>query len=229
MNFHGNNQAAAAFSRNAFDSPDLTQLHFHISFFHFQQFSSQLDYNQTCVCVRVPIQASDPDLGASGQVHYRLVNHQKLFSINASGAIRTEVPLDREVGQGDVLGSAVLQGKRDGKTVELCCPRKGQRPLLPDRGGLGRRGGPAQVQADAVRHRPGRGRQQSCVRATELQRQHPGEQPQRQGHPAAEGEWRLGGWASCHSVVVFTFSFGRQKRLKRLIACDHSQKFILVI
>lgn len=46
----------------------------------------------------VSVQATDPDLGASGQVHYRLVNHQKLFSINATGAIRTEVPLDREVG-----------------------------------------------------------------------------------------------------------------------------------
>ncbi|GLD62942.1 protocadherin-15-like protein, partial [Lates japonicus] len=42
-------------------------------------------------------QATDADLGASGQVHYRLVNHQKLFSINATGAIRTAVPLDREV------------------------------------------------------------------------------------------------------------------------------------
>uniref|UniRef100_A0A3Q3WTS8 Protocadherin-15 n=1 Tax=Mola mola TaxID=94237 RepID=A0A3Q3WTS8_MOLML len=42
------------------------------------------------------VKATDPDLGASGQVHYRLVNHQKLFSINATGAIRTEVPLDRE-------------------------------------------------------------------------------------------------------------------------------------
>ncbi|TMS22380.1 Protocadherin-15 [Larimichthys crocea] len=41
--------------------------------------------------------ATDPDLGASGEVHYRLVNHQKLFSINATGAIRTAVPLDREV------------------------------------------------------------------------------------------------------------------------------------
>uniref|UniRef100_A0A4W6E7D7 Protocadherin-15 n=1 Tax=Lates calcarifer TaxID=8187 RepID=A0A4W6E7D7_LATCA len=41
--------------------------------------------------------ATDADLGAGGQVHYRLVNHQKLFSINATGAIRTAVPLDREV------------------------------------------------------------------------------------------------------------------------------------
>ncbi|KAM8876084.1 protocadherin-15b isoform 1-T1 [Synchiropus picturatus] len=43
------------------------------------------------------VKATDPDLGASGQVHYRLVNHQKLFAINATGAIRTSVPLDREV------------------------------------------------------------------------------------------------------------------------------------
>ncbi|KAF3704406.1 Protocadherin-15 Precursor [Channa argus] len=43
------------------------------------------------------VKATDPDLGASGQVHYRLVNHLKLFAINATGAIRTAVPLDREV------------------------------------------------------------------------------------------------------------------------------------
>ncbi|XP_037610814.1 protocadherin-15-like isoform X3 [Sebastes umbrosus] len=43
------------------------------------------------------VKATDPDLGANGQVHYRLVNHQKLFSINATGAIRTTMPLDREV------------------------------------------------------------------------------------------------------------------------------------
>uniref|UniRef100_A0A3Q2QX69 Protocadherin-related 15b n=1 Tax=Fundulus heteroclitus TaxID=8078 RepID=A0A3Q2QX69_FUNHE len=43
------------------------------------------------------VMATDPDLGASGQVHYRLVNHQTLFSINASGVIRTAAPLDREV------------------------------------------------------------------------------------------------------------------------------------
>nr|XP_019938424.1 PREDICTED: protocadherin-15-like [Paralichthys olivaceus] len=43
------------------------------------------------------VKATDPDLGASGEVHYRLINHQKLFSINATGAIRTTVPLDREV------------------------------------------------------------------------------------------------------------------------------------
>ncbi|XP_063339106.1 protocadherin-15-like [Pelmatolapia mariae] len=43
------------------------------------------------------VKATDPDLGASGQVHYRLINHQGLFSINATGAITTAVPLDREV------------------------------------------------------------------------------------------------------------------------------------
>uniref|UniRef100_A0A8C3ADW4 Protocadherin-15 n=1 Tax=Cyclopterus lumpus TaxID=8103 RepID=A0A8C3ADW4_CYCLU len=43
------------------------------------------------------VKATDPDLGASGQVHYRLVNHQQLFSINATGVIRTTMPLDREV------------------------------------------------------------------------------------------------------------------------------------
>ncbi|XP_061612296.1 protocadherin-15-like [Phyllopteryx taeniolatus] len=42
------------------------------------------------------VKATDPDLGASGQVHYRIVNHQKLFSINATGAIRTMLQLDRE-------------------------------------------------------------------------------------------------------------------------------------
>uniref|UniRef100_A0A8C6SRA1 Protocadherin-15 n=1 Tax=Neogobius melanostomus TaxID=47308 RepID=A0A8C6SRA1_9GOBI len=45
------------------------------------------------------VKATDPDLGESGQVHYRLVNHQRLFSINATGAISTTVPLDRERGQ----------------------------------------------------------------------------------------------------------------------------------
>ncbi|XP_037546821.1 protocadherin-15 [Nematolebias whitei] len=45
------------------------------------------------------VKATDPDLGANGQVHYRLVNHQTLFSINASGSIWTAVPLDREVRQ----------------------------------------------------------------------------------------------------------------------------------
>ncbi|XP_068611043.1 protocadherin-15-like [Brachionichthys hirsutus] len=43
------------------------------------------------------VKATDRDLGESGQVYYRLVNHQKLFSINATGAIRTAAPLDREV------------------------------------------------------------------------------------------------------------------------------------
>ncbi|XP_077481795.1 protocadherin-15b [Stigmatopora argus] len=43
------------------------------------------------------IKATDPDMGPSGQVHYRLVNHQNLFSINSTGAIGTLLPLDREV------------------------------------------------------------------------------------------------------------------------------------
>ncbi|XP_034716720.1 protocadherin-15-like isoform X2 [Etheostoma cragini] len=43
------------------------------------------------------VKATDPDLGTSGMVHYRLINHQNLFSINATGAIRTTMPLDREV------------------------------------------------------------------------------------------------------------------------------------
>lgn len=42
------------------------------------------------------VKATDPDLGESGQVHYRLVNHHRLFSINATGAITTAAPLDRE-------------------------------------------------------------------------------------------------------------------------------------
>uniref|UniRef100_A0A3B3DZX9 Protocadherin-15 n=1 Tax=Oryzias melastigma TaxID=30732 RepID=A0A3B3DZX9_ORYME len=43
------------------------------------------------------VKATDPDLGANGQVHYQLINHQTLFSINASGFITTAAPLDREV------------------------------------------------------------------------------------------------------------------------------------
>ncbi|KAA8581557.1 hypothetical protein FQN60_003138, partial [Etheostoma spectabile] len=43
------------------------------------------------------VKATDPDLGTSGMVNYRLINHQNLFSINATGAIRTTMPLDREV------------------------------------------------------------------------------------------------------------------------------------
>uniref|UniRef100_A0A8C5A0C1 Cadherin domain-containing protein n=1 Tax=Gadus morhua TaxID=8049 RepID=A0A8C5A0C1_GADMO len=43
------------------------------------------------------VKALDPDLGSSGQVFYRLVNLQSLFSINASGAISTSAPLDREL------------------------------------------------------------------------------------------------------------------------------------
>ncbi|KAM6951588.1 LOW QUALITY PROTEIN: protocadherin-15b [Aplochiton taeniatus] len=43
------------------------------------------------------VKATDPDLGSSGEVHYALLNHLNLFSINASGAIVTAAPLDREV------------------------------------------------------------------------------------------------------------------------------------
>ncbi|KAM9425855.1 protocadherin-15-like [Pholidichthys leucotaenia] len=65
-------------------------------------FSSSLPVNLTVIeeqdqAYVGQVKATDPDLGASGEVHYRLVNHQKLFSINATGAIRTTVPLDREV------------------------------------------------------------------------------------------------------------------------------------
>ncbi|XP_047465769.1 protocadherin-15-like isoform X3 [Mugil cephalus] len=66
------------------------------------QFNSSLPVNLTVIeeqdhAYVGQVKATDPDLGASGEVHYRLVNHQKLFSINATGAIRTAVPLDREV------------------------------------------------------------------------------------------------------------------------------------
>ncbi|XP_017293900.1 protocadherin-15-like isoform X3 [Kryptolebias marmoratus] len=65
-------------------------------------FSSSLPVNLTVIeeqhhAYVGQVKATDPDLGASGQVHYRLVNHQTLFSINASGSIWTAVPLDREV------------------------------------------------------------------------------------------------------------------------------------
>ncbi|XP_061564652.1 protocadherin-15-like [Cololabis saira] len=42
------------------------------------------------------VKASDPDLGANGQVHFQLVNHQRMFSIDPTGTIRTAAPLDRE-------------------------------------------------------------------------------------------------------------------------------------
>ncbi|XP_036937404.1 protocadherin-15-like isoform X5 [Acanthopagrus latus] len=66
------------------------------------QFDSSLPVNLTVIeeqdnAYVGQVKATDPDLAASGQVHYRLVNHQTLFSINATGAIRTAVPLDREV------------------------------------------------------------------------------------------------------------------------------------
>lgn len=84
--------------------------------------------------LRVCVQATDPDLGSSGQVHYRLVNHQRLFSINATGAIRTAVPLDREV-RGRDRYAVECNTKKDGVnslTVTLC-HLKGERPLLSDR------------------------------------------------------------------------------------------------
>ncbi|KAL2078366.1 hypothetical protein ACEWY4_026051 [Coilia grayii] len=42
------------------------------------------------------VQASDPDAGVNGEVHYRLLTNIGLFRINSSGAISTAVPLDRE-------------------------------------------------------------------------------------------------------------------------------------
>ena len=51
-----------------------------------------------CVCVSlcVCVQATDPDAGVSGQVHYSLLNHQQLFRISSNGSIFTSLPLDRE-------------------------------------------------------------------------------------------------------------------------------------
>ncbi|XP_061915589.1 protocadherin-15-like [Entelurus aequoreus] len=43
------------------------------------------------------VKATDPDAGANGQVHYRIVNHPDLFVISANGSIYTRVPLDREL------------------------------------------------------------------------------------------------------------------------------------
>lgn len=45
----------------------------------------------------VPLQATDPDVGANGQVGYRIINHPDLFVISANGSIYTKVPLDREL------------------------------------------------------------------------------------------------------------------------------------
>lgn len=45
----------------------------------------------------VPPQATDPDVGANGQVGYRIINHPDLFVISANGSIYTKVPLDREL------------------------------------------------------------------------------------------------------------------------------------
>uniref|UniRef100_A0A668AHD1 Protocadherin-15 n=1 Tax=Myripristis murdjan TaxID=586833 RepID=A0A668AHD1_9TELE len=68
------------------------------------------------------VKATDPDLGSSGQVHYRLINHQNLFSINASGAIRTLVPLDREVtGHYDLIVEA-WDGAVDPRRSRLTLP-----------------------------------------------------------------------------------------------------------
>ncbi|XP_035997708.1 protocadherin-15 isoform X2 [Fundulus heteroclitus] len=65
------------------------------------------------------VMATDPDLGASGQVHYRLVNHQTLFSINASGVIRTAAPLDREVTGHYSLVVEALDGAVDPRRSRL--------------------------------------------------------------------------------------------------------------
>uniref|UniRef100_UPI003AACBB18 protocadherin-15-like isoform X2 n=1 Tax=Centroberyx gerrardi TaxID=166262 RepID=UPI003AACBB18 len=43
------------------------------------------------------VRATDPDLGANGQVRYRIVNHPDLFTVDANGSIFTVVPLDREL------------------------------------------------------------------------------------------------------------------------------------
>lgn len=107
-----------------------------------------------------PHQATDPDLGTSGQVHYRLVNHQKLFSINATGAIRTTVPLDREV-RGRSYGLKKERYRKftlDNSLIFITCHVKGERSLLSDRGGLGWWGGSAAVQTDTVSHSAGCGR-----------------------------------------------------------------------
>lgn len=47
---------------------------------------------------------------------------------------------------------------------------KGERPLLPDRRGLGRSDGSPEVQINAVGHSSGRRRQQSDLHPTVLQR-----------------------------------------------------------
>uniref|UniRef100_A0A6Q2WVY1 Protocadherin-15 n=1 Tax=Esox lucius TaxID=8010 RepID=A0A6Q2WVY1_ESOLU len=53
------------------------------------------------------VKATDPDAGANGQVHYRIVNHPDLFTVNENGSIFTAVPLDREFrGQYDLVVEA---------------------------------------------------------------------------------------------------------------------------
>ncbi|KAF3853613.1 hypothetical protein F7725_014301 [Dissostichus mawsoni] len=54
-------------------------------------FDSSLPVNLTV------IEEKDHAYVGQVKVNYRLVNHQKLFSINATGAITTTIPLDREV------------------------------------------------------------------------------------------------------------------------------------
>ncbi|XP_046690007.1 protocadherin-15a isoform X2 [Silurus meridionalis] len=65
------------------------------------------------------VRATDPDAGPNGQVHYRLLTHASLFSINANGSIFTAVPLDREVqSQYEVVVEA-LDGAVDPRRTSL--------------------------------------------------------------------------------------------------------------
>ncbi|KAM3838367.1 protocadherin-15-like [Diretmus argenteus] len=91
-------------------------------------FDSSLPVNLTVIEEQVhayvgQVKATDPDLGSSGQVHYRLVNHQDLFSVNASGAIRTSAPLDREVkGHYDLIveaGDGAVDPRRSRLTLSV--------------------------------------------------------------------------------------------------------------
>lgn len=45
----------------------------------------------------ISIQATDPDAGINGQVHYSLGNFNNLFRITSNGSIYTAVKLNREV------------------------------------------------------------------------------------------------------------------------------------
>ncbi|XP_051925278.1 protocadherin-15-like isoform X2 [Hippocampus zosterae] len=65
------------------------------------------------------VKASDPDLGANGQVRYRLVNHQRLFSIDAAGAIRSALPLDREAKAHYFLTVEACDGAADPRRSRL--------------------------------------------------------------------------------------------------------------